>query len=75
MALFVPKGVPEPVVTTLNKAIGAALDTPAFQARLKDVATTAVSPQRRSAAYLQQYVATETEKWAGIMKAADIPQQ
>ena len=51
------------------------LDMPAVQARLKDVATTAVPPDRRSTAYLQKYVETETVKWAGIMKSGNIPQQ
>ena len=59
----------------LNKAISVTLDTPAVQTRLKDVATTAVPPERRSTAYLQKYVETETAKWAGIMRAAGVPQQ
>ncbi|MBX9825191.1 MAG: tripartite tricarboxylate transporter substrate binding protein [Xanthobacteraceae bacterium] len=75
MGLFLPKGAPEGVVTTLNRAIGAMLDTPAVQARLKDVATTVVPPDQRSTAYLQSYVETEIVKWAGIMKASNVPQQ
>ena len=31
MGLFLPKGAPEGVVTTLNRAIGAMLDTPAVR--------------------------------------------
>src|SRR5262249_34852064 len=74
-ALFLPKSTPESVVATLNKAISVTLDTPAVQARLKDVATTVVPPGKRSTAYLQQYVETETVKWAGIMRGAGVPQQ
>lgn len=63
------------MAATLNKAISVTLDTPAVQARLKDVATTVVPPERRSAAYLQSYVETEIVKWAGIMRTAGVPQQ
>ena len=75
MGLFLPKGTPEGVVTTLNKAIGTMLDTPAVQARLKDVATDDHAPARRTTADLQKYVETETVKWAGIMKSSNVPQQ
>jgi tripartite-type tricarboxylate transporter receptor subunit TctC len=75
MALFLPKNTPESVVATLNKAIGVTLDTPAVQARLKDVATTVVPPGKRSTAHLQKYVETEIVKWAGIMRGAGVPQQ
>jgi hypothetical protein len=30
---------------------------------------------QRSTAYLQKYVETEIVKWAGIMRAAGVPQQ
>lgn len=75
MALFLPKGTPDNVVATLNKAINVTLDTPSVQARLKDVATGVVPPDKRSTAYLQKYVETEIGKWAGIMRAAGVPQQ
>jgi len=74
-ALFLPKGVPAPVVAALNQALGATLDTPAVQARLKDVANTVVPPERRSGVYLQQNVEAEIPKWAAIMKAAGVEQQ
>ena len=63
------------MAATLNKAISVTLDTPAVQARLKDVATTVVPPGRRSAANQQSYVETEIVKWAGIMRTAGVPQQ
>jgi len=75
MALFLPKGTPDNVVATLNKAIATTLDTPSVQARLKDVATSVVPPDKRSTVYLQKYVETEIGKWAGIMRAAGVPQQ
>ena len=75
MGLFLPKGTPEPVVATLNKAIDSTLETPAVQARLKDIATSPVPAEKRSTAHLQKYIETEIVKWTGIMRAAGVPQQ
>jgi tripartite-type tricarboxylate transporter receptor subunit TctC len=75
MGLFLPKGTPAPVVAALNQALGTTLDTPAVQARLKDIATTAVPPARRSVPYLQKYVEDEIAKWTAIMKTSGVPQQ
>jgi tripartite-type tricarboxylate transporter receptor subunit TctC len=75
MGLFAPKGTPAPVIARLNAALGATLDTPALQARLRETAATVVPPDRRSTPYLQDYLGTEITKWAAIMKASNVPQQ
>jgi tripartite-type tricarboxylate transporter receptor subunit TctC len=75
MGFFLPKGTPEPIITTLNQAIGAALDTPSVQARLREVATTVVAKDRRSPAYLRKYVESEIAKWAAIVKASGVEPQ
>lgn len=75
MGFFVPKGVPEPIVTKLNAAISAALDTTSVQDRLRVVATTVVPPQRRTPAYLQGFLASEIAKWRGIMQASGVTPQ
>jgi tripartite-type tricarboxylate transporter receptor subunit TctC len=51
------------------------LDTPAVQARLRELATTATAPDQRSPEYLQHLVESEIVKWAAIMKAGGIEQQ
>jgi len=70
--LFVPKGTPEPIVRQLQEAAVATLDTPTVQARLKEVGVTAVAPERRTPAYLQQFLDGEIEKWAGTIKASGV---
>jgi tripartite-type tricarboxylate transporter receptor subunit TctC len=75
MGLFLPKGTPEPIVTTLNSTISAALDTASVQARLRDVAATVVARERRSSAYLAKYLEDEIVKWAATMKASGITPQ
>ncbi len=75
MAFFAPKGTPAPIVAVLNGAFQKALDTPEVQTRLHGLAATVVTPERRTSAYLKEYLASEVTKWAAIMKAADVPQQ
>jgi tripartite-type tricarboxylate transporter receptor subunit TctC len=71
-ALFLPKGTPEPIVRQLQEAAVATLDTPTVQARLKEVGVTVVAPDRRTTAYLQQFLDGEIEKWAATIKASGV---
>jgi tripartite-type tricarboxylate transporter receptor subunit TctC len=71
-ALFLPKGTAEPIVRQLQEAAVATLDTPTVQARLKEVGVTVVAPDRRTPAYLQQFLGGEIEKWAGTIKASGV---
>ncbi|MGA8494287.1 MAG: tripartite tricarboxylate transporter substrate-binding protein [Xanthobacteraceae bacterium] len=75
MGFFVPKGTPEPIVTKLNAAIVAALDTPAVQDRLRVVATTVVASERRTPAYLKAFLASEIAKWRATMEASGVTPQ
>ena len=72
IGFFAPKGTPEPVVAKLTASVEKAIDTPAVQARLRDVGTTVMPPERRSPAYLKTYVEAEIAKWAGIIKASGV---
>jgi tripartite-type tricarboxylate transporter receptor subunit TctC len=75
MGMFAPKGTPEPVIAKLNAALGGTLSDSTVQTRLRDASATVVAPDRRSPAYLKDYLASEVAKWAGIMKASNVPQQ
>ena len=69
---FLPKGTPAPVVQKLHDATIATMNTPAVQERLKEVGVTVVAADRRSADYLQKFVASETEKWAATIRASGV---
>jgi tripartite-type tricarboxylate transporter receptor subunit TctC len=71
-ALFLPKGTPEAIVRRLHDAAVAALDSPAMQKRLTAVGSDLVPPERRSSAYLGQFVAREIEKWSVAIKASGV---
>lgn len=71
-AFFFPKGTPQAIVQKLHDATVAALDSPAMQARLKQIGAEPASPGRRSPDYLQRFVEIEVKKWAVVIKAAGV---
>jgi tripartite-type tricarboxylate transporter receptor subunit TctC len=72
---FVPKGTPEAATAGLQAAIATALDRPSLQGRLRSAAATVVTPERRSRAYLEGFLASEIQKWSGIMREASVERQ
>lgn len=70
--LFLPKGTPAAIVSTLNAALGKTLDNPAVQARLRETGVTVVAANRRSPDYLTRFVASEVKKWEAPIKASGI---
>ena len=71
--VFLPKGTPAATVQRLNAAVIAAMETASVQTRLKEIGAALVAPERRSSAYLQQFLVSEKEKWARALMAANIP--
>jgi tripartite-type tricarboxylate transporter receptor subunit TctC len=69
-ALFLPRGVPDPVSAKVHEATLAAIGQPFVQARLKQIGAEVVAPERRSQAYLQKFVEAEIAKWASDLKIA-----
>ena len=70
--VFVPKGTPAPVVAKLHDAFVATIDTPAVQAKLKEIGVIVVAPERRSPDYLRKFLTSEIERWAGPIKASGV---
>jgi tripartite-type tricarboxylate transporter receptor subunit TctC len=69
-AVFLPRGVPDPVAAKMHEAAVAAIGQPFVQARLKQIGADVVAPDRRSQAYLQKFVEAEIAKWASDLKIA-----
>jgi len=67
--LGVPKNTPTEIIDRLNKEINAALADPKMQARLADVGGTIL---RGSPDDFGKLIATDTEKWAKVIKFAGI---
>jgi tripartite-type tricarboxylate transporter receptor subunit TctC len=69
------QGPPAPIIGKLHDAAVATMNTPAVRERLKDIGATVVAPERRSPEYLEKFVASEVEKWAAPIEAANIHAQ
>ena len=71
-AAFFPKGTPATVVDKLHAATLATINTPAVEMRMQEIGADLVTPERSSPDYLQKFVETEIEKWAGPIKASGV---
>jgi tripartite-type tricarboxylate transporter receptor subunit TctC len=68
--IFVPKGTPDEIVKKLHDAAVAAMETPAVDQRIRQMAGVLVAPDRRSPEYLRQFVEDEIKKWAVPIRAS-----
>jgi tripartite-type tricarboxylate transporter receptor subunit TctC len=68
-AAFVPAKTPRPIIDKLRDALLAALADKAVQEKLL---ATGIEPETSTPAELAAFVASETKKWAEIVKAAGI---
>jgi tripartite-type tricarboxylate transporter receptor subunit TctC len=64
-----PKGTPPEIVEILNKSVAAALTDPKMHAKLVDLGGI---PMPMSPAEFGKLIADETEKWAKVVKFANI---
>ena len=64
-----PKGIPPHIVETLNKAFNAALADPKIKARIAQLGAV---PTPMTPAEFGKLTADETEKWAKVVRAANI---
>jgi tripartite-type tricarboxylate transporter receptor subunit TctC len=69
-ALFLPKDAPAAIVQKLNAAAVAAMNRPAVREKLAALGAQVVSEAQATPQYLAQFVKSETEKWAGPIKAS-----
>ncbi|MCK9919322.1 tripartite tricarboxylate transporter substrate binding protein [Microbacteriaceae bacterium K1510] len=71
-ALFLPKDTPAPIAAKLQKAAAETMDTPGLKEEMEKLAATFVAPERRSSAYLGQFVKDELTKWGNAMRASGV---
>ena len=65
----VPKGTPAEIIARLNHEINAGLANPTIKSRLAEVGTI---PMIFTAREFSAYIAAESEKWAKVIRAANI---
>jgi tripartite-type tricarboxylate transporter receptor subunit TctC len=67
--LGAPAGTPQNIIATLNQAINAALADPQIKARLQTLGSV---PNPMTPAAFAKFIAGETDKWAKVIKFANI---
>jgi tripartite-type tricarboxylate transporter receptor subunit TctC len=67
--LGAPSGTPRDIIDKLNKGVTAALADPKIKARILDLGGV---PMPMAPAEFGRFLAVETEKWAKVIRAADI---
>jgi tripartite-type tricarboxylate transporter receptor subunit TctC len=67
--LGAPKNTPAPIIDTLNSEIDAELADPTMKARIADLGG---SPMSMTPTAFGKFIADETEKWAKVIRAANI---
>jgi len=67
--LGAPKGTPAEIVTLLNETVNAALTDPTIKARLESLGSV---PNPMSPEQFRTFIVAETEKWAKVLKYANV---
>lgn len=68
-ALLAPAGTPQPILDRINTAVNKALGTPEFRERLQNAGA---EPVGGSIEDFKNRIAQETQRWANVIKFADI---
>ncbi len=71
-AIFLPKSATPQQAAKLNAALNKALDNPALKKRLEDIGLEVPAPERRTPAYLAQFVAAEIKRWREPVLASGV---
>jgi tripartite-type tricarboxylate transporter receptor subunit TctC len=71
-AFFMAKTTPPEIVKRLHDATVEAMKSPDVKARLGQLGAMVVSEDRATPEYLDKFVKSEIEKWAGPIKAANV---
>jgi tripartite-type tricarboxylate transporter receptor subunit TctC len=71
-AIFLPKGASDAIVQKLNAAAVEAMKTPAVRDKLTGLGAQVVRDDQMTPDYLAGFVRSETEKWAGPIKASGV---
>ncbi len=67
--MFAPKNLPQPLITAMYNAINEALANPEIIKRFDEQGA---APQKMTTAQFAKYMETEQEKWAKVIRAANI---
>lgn len=69
---FYPRGLPDPIVQRMVKAVSHAFDTPSVHDRIEAMGVEITPPNHRGPPYLAAFVHSEIRKWAVPIKESGI---
>lgn len=75
IGLFAPKNTPKSVLDRLEKALAAAMDDPDIQTRVIKLGANVPPSAQRGMKFTDEFIQTESAKWAELSKAAHIEKQ
>ena len=67
-----PRGTPDAVIETLNKAVRDALADPKVRQRFSDLGQEIPPAEQQTARWLADFQKAEVEKWVPMVKAAKV---
>ena len=70
--LYAPKATPKPVIETLTKALQSALKEETVKHRFADLGTEPVAEKRATPEGLRAHLKAEIDKWAPVIKKAEV---
>lgn len=71
-ALFAPKGTPQPIIDTLNKALHAVLADPDVKKKMLDLG---IEAKASTPAEISARLTDDIKKWGAVIERANIPKQ
>ena len=69
---FFPKGTPKPIVDKMHKAVEAMIARPDIRQRLEALGLEVLPAEKRTPAYLAQFLKQDIARWGAVIKAAGI---
>lgn len=74
-AVFAPRGTPAPVVARLDQALRAAINDPAVRQRIEGLGSIPADAEAQGPDALARLVRSEVDRWATVVRAANIQPQ
>jgi len=71
-AMWVPRGTPDAVIETLNRAVREALADPKVKQRFADLGQEIPPAEQQTARWLAEFQKAEVDKWVPLVKAAKV---
>lgn len=70
--MYAPKGTPKEVIDTINKALNVALKDDNVKARIADLSSDLVSPEKATPEGLRKHLEAEVARWAKVIKETGV---